>query len=76
MNSNQLIASTIANVTWKTEDGKSAHFESTRGYGIRKGDAFLSFNGERPSVWSTKAIAAEIAASIEADAALTWIEVA
>lgn len=66
-------AAKIENITW-IEAGQRAHFQSARGWGVRRGSAFLSFSGVRPSVWDTKAVATEIAATVDADAA-TWIAV-
>jgi hypothetical protein len=66
-------AANIAQISW-VEDGKLAHFQG-RGFGVQQGQAFLSFNGVRPSVWGTKAVAAEIASTLMDDGSLCWIEV-
>jgi hypothetical protein len=71
---NTRTAATIAGISW-IEDGKRAHFQSVRGYGVRQGDTFLSFNGVRPAVWGRKSTADEIASTIIDDGTLQWIEV-
>jgi hypothetical protein len=68
-----LTAANIAKISW-VEEGKLAHFQG-RGFGVQQGQTFLSFNGVRPSVWGTKAIATEIANTIVDDGSLCWIEV-
>ena len=74
MNNTKLTATTIAGIAW-IEDRRQASYTNGRGWGVRQGNAFLSFNGVRPSVWSTKAIAAEIASTLVDDGTVKWIEV-
>ncbi|HYB36423.1 MAG TPA: hypothetical protein VEF72_12085 [Mycobacterium sp.] len=68
-------ADKIAGIEW-IENGHRAHFESPRGWGVRRANRFLSFSGVRPSVWQTKTVAQEIATTIVDDGTLHWIEIA
>ena len=67
-------AESVAAIEW-VEDGRRARFASSRGYGVRQGDTFLSFNGVCPSVWTLKRTAQEIADTLVDDGSLAWIPV-
>lgn len=56
------------------EGSKVAAFQSGRGFCVRKGGAFLSFNGSMPSVWDRKSTAVEIATTMVDDGTVAWIE--
>lgn len=55
----------LAGVAWRSRDGRRAAFAAARpGFGVEVAPGvFLASDGERPSVWSTKAVAAVIAAT-------------
>jgi len=70
-----LTAISAGKVQW-LEGGKVGAFQSPRGFCVKRGDSFLSFNGGQPSVWDRKSTADEIAATIVDDGTLVWVPAA
>lgn len=70
-----LTAVSAGTVKW-VEDGLVGAFTSPRGYCVRKGATYLSFDGARPSVWGRKSTATIIADTIVDDGSLVWVPAA